>query len=249
MSPILVICDHARNTIPSDFEKLGLDDAAINSHIAFDLGAADLAQELADRLRCRAVLSNFSRLLIDPNRGLDDPTLVMKLSDGQIIPGNRWVDRHHDGAALAERIERFYRPYHGAVSEAIEALIAAGLVPIIVSIHSFTPIWQDALRPWQAAILWDSDRRLRDHMMAHFVEYPEICFGDNEPYSGRLKNDTLYRHATARGLPHGLIEVRQDITTDAVQRADWADRLAAIIEKAAADPVLQQPIFTPSRVD
>jgi len=115
--------------------------------------------------------------------------------------------------------------------------------------HSFTPIWKGEPRPWQAAILWDSDTRLRDHLMSHFMNTPEICFGDNEPYSGRLKNDTMYRQATAKGLPHGLIEVRQDITTDPVQRAQWADRLANILERAAADPLLQRQIFTPSSVD
>lgn len=246
---ILILCDHARNHIPEHYQGLGLSDADLKSHIAYDLGAADLAMELADRLSCSAILSSFSRLLIDPNRGLDDPTLVMKLSDGHIIPGNRLVDRHSDVTEFHNRIETFYRPYHQAIAQAVDAFLARGIVPLLVSMHSFTPIWKGEPRPWQAAILWDSDTRLRDHLVSYFMNTPEICFGDNEPYSGRLKNDTMYRHATAKGLPHGLIEVRQDITTDPVERAKWADQLAIILERAAADPLLQQQIFTPSSVD
>ncbi len=245
-SPFLIICDHARNDIPAEYHDLGLEKEQLTTHIAYDLGAAALAQEMAVQLDCRAILSSFSRLLIDPNRGVDDPTLVMKLSDGHVIPGNRSVDWYHDRAEMQRRIDHFYTPYHNAIAAAVDGISAQGLVPIIVSMHSFTPFWKNEMRPWHGGVLWDSDRRLADYLMAHFAQDPAICFGDNEPYSGRLKNDTMYRQATSKGLPHALIEVRQDITTDPVQRQAWAARLSGILQDAANDPLLQKKIFTPS---
>lgn len=231
----LILCDHASNYIPEHYQGLGVSAESLKSHIAYDIGAAEIARNLSERLGCPAILSRFSRLLIDPNRGQDDPTLVMKLSDGEIIPGNRDVDRFRNSDELELRLARFYRPYDLAISTAIDKAQAAGEVPIILSVHSFTPIWKGQTRPWEGAILWDQDPRLRDHMIRYFAAQPDICFGDNEPYSGRLKNDCMNRHATSRGLPHGLIEIRQDIASSAERREIWVNYLSQIMQNAALD--------------
>jgi predicted N-formylglutamate amidohydrolase len=175
-------------------------------------------------------MSRFSRLLIDPNRGVDDPTLLMRLSDGAVVPGNARAD----STEKARRIERYYEPYHQAVDAAIEAAIAGGHPPALVSIHSFTPLWRGIRRPWEIGMLWDTDPRLAVPMIEMFRQDPLLTVGDNEPYSGRLKGDTMYRHGTLRGLAHSLVELRQDLIADEPGQAEWAGRLADVL-KALVD--------------
>jgi predicted N-formylglutamate amidohydrolase len=227
----LVICDHAANAMPAEFGGLGLEPAQLERHIAYDIGAAWTTRRLAVRLGCPAVLSTFSRLLIDPNRGEDDPTLVMRLSDGAIIPGNARLDE----AGVAERTRRFYRPYDGAVGAAIDVAEANGAPPAIISIHSFTPRWRAAVRPWHVGLLWDRDDRIVAPLFAALRRDPELVVGDNEPYAGWLKGDTIDRHATARGLPNVLIELRQDLIATQADAEAWGDRLAAMLRPIIAD--------------
>lgn len=229
----LVICDHASNFVPPELNALGLPQSQLERHIAYDLGALEVAQKIAETLQCPMVASQFSRLLIDPNRGLDDPTLVMKLSDGAVVPENKNVDPFRDRTAWQARIDAFYLPYNQAIEASISAALDAGTVPIILSVHSFTPVWRGAQRPWHAAVLWDKDDRLRNVMVDYMRGQADICFGDNEPYSGRLKNDCLYRHGTQNGLPHALIELRQDEIADAERQAVWAAHMVAILTQAA----------------
>jgi predicted N-formylglutamate amidohydrolase len=222
---LLVLCDHADNALPEEYGTLGLRPQDLNRHIAYDLGAAAVAERLAETLGAPALLASFSRLLIDPNRGLDDPTLIMQISDGLIVPGNVGLG----AAEIAARIERFYTPYHRAIGRAVEAGLRAGKPPVIVSVHSFTQAWRGVPRPWAVSVLWDKDPRLALPLFAGLNAMPDIEVGDNEPYSGQLKGDTLYRHATARGLAHALIEIRQDLILSPEGQAEWADRLAAVL--------------------
>ena len=228
----LILCDHASNFVPSELGALGLPQGDLDRHIAYDIGALDVAEKIAETLNCPLVASQFSRLLIDPNRGLDDPTLVMKLSDGSIIPANKNIDPFQDKAAWQGRIDAYYRPYNQAIEAAIDDALGAGQVPIILSVHSFTPIWRGQARPWQAAVLWDQDARLRDVLIDYMAHQDGIHFGDNEPYSGRLKNDCLYRHGTQKGLPHALIELRQDLIGDEAGRAAWAAHMVEVMRRA-----------------
>ena len=228
----LIICDHASNYIPAALNGLGLPETDLERHIAYDIGAFEVAQRIADELNCPLVASQFSRLLIDPNRGLDDPTLVMKLSDGAIIPANRTLDPFHDKAAWQARIDDYYKPYDQAIEQAIDNARAAGHVPIILSVHSFTPLWRGQKRPWHAAVLWDKDDRLRNLMLDYMALQKDICFGDNAPYSGHLKNDCLYRHGTQKGLPHALIELRQDEISSTAGQVRWATHMVEIMKQA-----------------
>ncbi len=228
----LVICDHASNFVPPELQGLGLPQGELERHIAYDIGALHVAEAIAEKLDCPLVASQFSRLLIDPNRGLDDPTLVMKLSDGAIIPANEKIDMFQDKAAWQARIDDYYAPYNQAIEAALVAAEEAGDVPIILSVHSFTPQWRGQKRPWQAAVLWDKDDRLRNVMVDYMAAQSSIHFGDNEPYSGRLKNDCLYRHGTQKGLPHALIELRQDLIGDEAGVTQWAAHMVAVMRRA-----------------
>jgi predicted N-formylglutamate amidohydrolase len=224
---LLILCDHAENTIPQPYANLGLRSEDLNRHIAYDLGAAPVAECLAELLGAPALLSRFSRLLIDPNRGLDDPTLIMQISDGLVVPGNAGLDE----AAVAARVARYYAPYHQAIERAIDAGIAAGKPPAVVSVHSFTQAWKGVPRPWSVGVLWDKDPRLALPLLEGFRAIPGVVVGDNAPYTGQLKGDTLYRHGTRRGLAHALIEVRQDLILGPEGQAEWATRLAEVLRK------------------
>jgi predicted N-formylglutamate amidohydrolase len=231
---LLIVCDHAENRLPAEYGDLGLPAAEFRRHIAYDPGAAAVTRALAARLGVLAVLSTFSRLLIDANRGEDDPTLIMRLSDGAVVPGNARVD----AAERARRIARFHAPYHAAIAAAIEKALAAGKPPALFSVHSFTPVWRGYVRPWHAGVLWDTDPRFALPLIAALRESGDIVVGDNEPYSGALANDTMYRHATRRGLAHGLIEIRQDLIADEAGVTAWVERLAPILTHLNALPEL-----------
>jgi predicted N-formylglutamate amidohydrolase len=228
---LLILCDHAENTIPETYGTLGLRPEDLHRHIAYDLGAAEVAQRLAETLGAPAVLSRFSRLLIDPNRGCDDPTLIMQISDGLIVPGNVGLDAEE----VELRIACYYEPYHRAIERAIDAGFAAGKAPVIVSVHSFTQAWKGTPRPWSVGVLWDKDPRLALPLLAALRTIPDIEVGDNAPYSGQLKGDTLYRHGTKQGLAHALIEVRQDLVLGPASQAEWAKRLAGVLSQVLSD--------------
>ena len=225
---LLFLCDHASNQVPPELDLLGLTESDFARHIAYDIGAAELTRALADLSSAPALIARWSRLVVDLNRGGDDPTVVMKLSDGRIIPGNRDLDR----AGVDERIRRFHAPYHAAIAETVRQAVGQGILPILVSIHSFTPVWRGHQRPWHIGILWDRDGRLALPLLERLRREPDIQVGDNEPYSGELENDTLYRHGTMNGLPHVLIEVRQDLIGDAEGVHVWAARLHAALGDA-----------------
>ncbi len=218
----LVTCDHASNHVPDWIGggSLGIGPDDMARHIAYDVGAAGLAMRLAEALDSPCILSNFSRLVIDPNRGEDDPTLVMKLYDGTIIPANR----HAGMAEVAERLTRLYRPYHDALAR----LAARRPDTVIVAVHSFTPCLKGrSPRPWHAGVLHSPvDERLSRVLIDRLRTEPALCVGDNEPYSGHLPGDAIDRHALRQGRLNTLIEVRNDLIGDAQGQADWAARLA-----------------------
>ena len=226
-SGVLVICDHASNAFPPGYGALGLPRETLERHIAYDIGAAWLTRRLATRLNAPAVLSTFSRLLIDPNRGADDPTLVMRISDGAIIPGNARID-----AAEVERRRRlFWAPYRDAVATKVEQMLATGAPPAILSMHSFTPLWRGVARPWKIGVLWDADPRLPRGLLEALARDGDLAsdeIGDNEPYDGGLAGDTIDTIATSRGLSNALIEVRQDLIATPEDAEAWADRLARL---------------------
>lgn len=220
----LITCDHAANTVPDSVNNgsLGLAPADMARHIAYDVGAAGVTYALADLLDAPAILSNFSRLVIDPNRGEDDPTLLMRLYDGTIIPGNR----HADLAEREHRLNTCYRPYHAAHAK----MAARQDDTVLVSIHSYTPQLNGyPLRPWHIGILHGKDARFSIPLLARLRQEPDLCVGENEPYGGHLDGDSVDRHAIAHGRLNTLIEIRNDLIKTEAQQVAWAERLAPIL--------------------
>lgn len=224
----LVTCDHATNRVPDwvNGGDLGIAPADMARHIAWDVGAAGLAAALAERLDSPCLLSDFSRLVIDPNRGEDDPTLLMKLYDGTIIPANR----HAGPEELERRMAALYRPYHAAYAD----LAARRPDTVICAVHSFTPRLNGRPpRPWQVGILYSHlDERLSRRVLDLLHAEPDLCVGDNEPYSGHLPGDAIDRHALSQGRHNTLIELRNDLIATPAQQSAWAARLAPILERA-----------------
>jgi predicted N-formylglutamate amidohydrolase len=219
----VVLADHARNRVPAALDRLGLPHAPLERHIAYDIGVEWMTRRLAERLDAPALLHGYSRLIIDPNRPLDDPTSICAISDGVVVPGNRDVAPE----AAAERAAAFHRPYHTAVDAEIRRIEALGTVPAVISMHSFTAALRGAERPWHVGILWAEDGRIPKPLMTALAADGSICVGDNEPYSGRnLHGYTMETHALPRGLPNVLIEVRQDLIATEAEAVAWADRLA-----------------------
>jgi predicted N-formylglutamate amidohydrolase len=225
---VLVLCDHASTACPPEIGELGLPEADLDRHIAYDVGARRVAIALAELLDAPAVLSTFSRLVIDPNRGEDDPTLVMKLYDGSIIPANRRVD----AAEVERRLDAYHRPYHDAIDEMIDVALATGSEPRLISVHSFTPQFRGRPpRPWHVGVLWDDDDRLAGPLIERLRAEPDLCVGDNEPYTGQLQGDCMWRHGTQRGVAHALIEIRNDLIRTLEDQVAWAERLAPIFRE------------------
>lgn len=229
---LLLLCDHASNALPDGYGTLGLPREELQRHIAYDIGAEGVTRRLAAALGVPALMTRFSRLLIDCNRGEDDPTLIMRLSDGAVVPGNRTLTAEE----RERRIARYYRPYHVAIAEVIDLALAGEVAPVLLSVHSFTHAWRGAARPWHAAVLWDKDPRLARALLAALGTEPGLAVGDNEPYTGRLRGDCLWRHGTSRGLAHAIVEIRQDLIASEAGQAEWADRLARVMLSALAQP-------------
>lgn len=225
---LLLIADHASRAVPKEYGALGLQPDIFDRHIAYDIGVEMLTRKLAQQLDAPAVLGGFSRLLIDPNRGEDDPTLIMQLSDGAVIPANYPLTANE----REKRLNQFYRPYHRAVDATCNTMRANNdKAPFVVSIHSYTPVWKTTPRPWHIALLWDKDDRAITPFLSLLREDGSLIVGDNEPYDGALRNDTLFRHCTAKGYANVLIEVRQDLIATEQGAQEWADRLAPILRQ------------------
>lgn len=224
-SGMLLVADHASNHVPADIE-LGIPAALLDEHVAVDIGVAPLAEALCARLGCPAVLGAVSRLVVDCNREEDAPGLIPTASDGRTISGNVALD----AAAREARIARFFRPYH----EAVAVAIAGGRPRLLISLHSFTPRLASAPveRPWQVGVLYNRDER------AARIALPLLAaagvVGDNEPYSGRVLNATMNRHAEGNGIPYLGLEVRQDLIGDARGVARWCAVLAPVITETLA---------------
>ncbi|MCI0734860.1 MAG: N-formylglutamate amidohydrolase [Beijerinckiaceae bacterium] len=239
---VLFLCDHATNALPDCYGTLGLAREQLDRHIGYDIGAAWITRSLARSFGAPAILTRFSRLLIDPNRGTDDPTLVMRISDGAIIPGNAKVP----AGEIELRRMHYWLPYRDAISDTIEAMLNQGPPPAVVSIHTFTPCWRGRQRPWEIGILWDSDPRFAKPLIKALCN-EGLCAGDNEPYDGALIGDTLDEEVTRRGLAGLLIETRQDLVETEPAAIAWGERLARILRPVLSRPEIHQIGFYPSR--
>lgn len=221
---ILVVADHASNRVPEGI-SLGIDPALMNEHIAIDVGVARVAERMAQRAGIAAYLGNVSRLVCDFNRYPDAPGIMPEVSDGHLIPGNELSEEER-----SERIARYFLPYHRRLAELLDEAPPA----LILSLHSFTPRLStcDKPRPWQIGILYNQDDRPARIAMS-LLEAEGLIVGDQQPYSGKLLNATMNRHAEAEGRPYLSVEVRQDLITDEAGQDEWAERLTRLCNEVA----------------
>jgi predicted N-formylglutamate amidohydrolase len=234
-APYVFVCDHASNRIPRTLGNLGVAPHFLLEHIAWDVGASAVARRLCARFRAGAVLANYSRLVIDLNRGLTDPSAIPEISDGVPIPGNTGLDE----AQIGQRVDALYAPYHAEIDALIERRTGDERTPVFVGVHSFTPRFQGFERPWHIGILWDVDPRLPLPLIAELEKVPGIVVGNNEPYSGRHPADySIDHHAEPRGLAHAGIEIRQDLIEDEEGQDYWADLLGNALETVFTVPEL-----------
>jgi len=234
---VLLVCDHASRRIPRRLDNLGLDELALRRHIACDIGAVDVARRLSGLLDAPGILASYSRLVVDCNRHLSDPTSIPAVSDGEFVPGNH--DLSQQDKEL--RAQTIFHPYHDAIGQRLERFVDAGTVPALIAIHSFTPIFNSMSRPWQIGILWDTDPRIPVPLMDKLRRIPGVVVGDNEPYSGKAPADyTIDHHAEPAGMPHVSIEVRQDL----ISTPEGADRWSAILGGVLAEILADDGLYT-----
>lgn len=230
-APILLTCDHASRRIPRRLGDLGLAEHDLARHIAWDIGAADVTGHMARALDAPAILSGYSRLVVDCNRHLHDPSLMPAVSDSTPIAANA-------GLAPADRearIDQLYHPYHQAIAQRLDRFAAAGILPVFLSIHSCTPEMNGRFRPWHIGVCWADDRRLAGPVMEALGRDPDIVVGDNQPYNLDLREDySVPVHAIRRGLPHLQVEVRQDLVATPAGAMHWADLLLAALRPTLA---------------
>jgi len=235
-TPLLLLCDHASARIPPGLDNLGLSAGQLSAHIAVDIGAAAVTRLLAERLGASAILARWSRLVIDLNRDPEDFTSIREISDGVLVPGNRDLTP----AERARRRTEIFDPYHQAVAAWIRARAAGGQAPAIVSLHSFTPELGGVARGWHAGVLTNRDRRLGRLALETLAGLdPTLVLGDNKPYSGLSDYGySIETHALPAGLPNLLLEIRQDLITDADGQRRWAGLVEKVLARALAAPDL-----------
>jgi predicted N-formylglutamate amidohydrolase len=235
---VLIVGDHASNAMPGMLDNLGLDDVALEQHIAYDIGSKKLIHHLSQHLDAPAILAGYSRLIVDLNRSLEDESAMPEVSDNTVIKGNQNMSDEHRNA----RIHSFYTPYRKAIDMMLHRFKEKETVPAFISIHSFTPEISGFSRPWHAGVLWDKDPRIPVPLMKKLCAHPDgFHIGDNEPYSGKHPADyTIDHHAEAAGLPHVSVEIRQDL----INTEDGAERWATILDDALHDILADPELYS-----
>lgn len=231
-SPYVLLCEHASNYIPAEYAGLGLQGVDLRRHIAWDIGAADLARLLSHRLDAPLILSGYSRLLIDCNRPLLTPTSIPTRSEDTEIPGNHGLDAEE----RARRAAAYFRPFQDRVVAMLDGRQRSGTPTIVFGVHSFTPVFRGVARPWQCGVLYGAATGFGRGLVARLAADPGLNVGDNQPY--QIGGDTDYTvpvHGDGRGLPAALLEVRQDLLATAEGIEEWARRLVPALAGIAAE--------------
>jgi predicted N-formylglutamate amidohydrolase len=229
-SPFFLTCDHASARIPRKLGTLGVSAEDLQRHIAWDIGAAGAAVKLADALDAFAILSGYSRLVIDCNRRPGIPQSIVRMSEATRIPGNEVVTVDE----ATTRARELFHPYHDRIRSELDTRRAQQRPTILISVHSFTPTFHGVTRPWHAGLLYNRDARLATELLQRLRTEHRLVIGDNEPYA--VGDDTDYTipvHGEQRGLLHVGIELRQDLVATAAGQTEWAERLARALVSIA----------------
>jgi len=225
-SPFLLVCDHYGRLLPRQLGGLGLSDADLSRHIAYDIGIAEVAGQLAAMLGAHLIAQRYSRLVIDCNRRPWGSASIAALSETTAIPGNARVSPRERDA----RRHEIFDPYHHCINDAIVRRIQERRPTVLVSLHSFTPVYCGVERPWHVGVLYREGQLLPQMLLTHLRQEGDLVVGDNEPYAVSDATDyTIPVHGEARGLIHSGIEIRQDQIADAAGQSQWAQRLARLL--------------------
>ena len=227
-SPFFFTCDHYGRLIPRALGDLGVAESELDRHIAWDVGIAGVANLLAKELGVHLIAQRYSRLVIDCNRPFKSSGSVPLISEATEIPGNSGLTREQ----ITARQQSIFAPYHAHIAQALDARKACGLPTILVSLHSFTPIYAGIARPWHIGTLYHYDARLPHMLRDKLRAEGDLVVGDNEPYAVSDTTDyTIPVHGEKRGLMHTGIEIRQDLITDHAGQHEWAERLARLLRE------------------
>ena len=236
--PVIIVCDHASNRFPASLSNLGLAEHHLQDHIAWDIGAAGVAQRLAELLDASIVRAMYSRLVVDLNRALHDAGAFPQISDGLLVPGNLGLSIETKG----QRARELFHPYHTAIRNLLKAKTTDEQWPVLIAIHSFTPRLHGVERPCHIGVLWETDPRLPLPLMRALRSGADIAVGDNEPYSGHHPADyTIDHHAERLGIAHSGIEIRQDLIRDDLGQERLATHLAEALSSVLSDDVFYDP--------
>lgn len=233
---LIILCDHATNHVPEGYDNLGVSAEDLDDHIGWDIGAAEITRQMCDLMGCTAVLAPVSRLFIDFNRELDDPTLLPEVSDGVAIPGNQGISAEE----VRARTAAYYTPFHEAAAASVKAHLEAGVVPLVVGMHTFTAEMNGEKRPWHAGFLWNKDPRLAQALIGLMERETDLVIGDNMPYSGRALYYTMQRHGADHGVPQTTIEIRQDLVEKPAMVTEWAALMADLLDECLRRPDIAQ---------
>jgi len=229
-SMFVLTCDHAGSRIPRKLDKLGLSDSELKTHVALDLGVADLGRRLCARLDAFAIFQNYSRLVVDVNRPPGAVDSIVTLSERTRVAANEGLAP----GAVRQRVEELFRPYHRRIAAELDRRIASGRRVVLVSLHTFTPVYMDEPRPWHVGVLYGRDSRFAARVLAGLRADPTLVVGDNQPYAVSDASDyTLVTHGEKRGIEHVELEIRQDLLADNSTRNSWSERLGSMLEQAA----------------
>ena len=230
LSQLIITCEHGGGDIPTEYGKLGLSEQELNTHIARDKGARETSALLAQKLGCYAIVGKYSRLLVDLNRRENENELILECSDKVEVPENKNIS----AAERENRLQKYYRPYYKAISDKIAQIKANGKMPILFSVHSFTPQLKGGdYRPWNAGILWHQPTKLGRFVFDELAKTEGKNVGINVPYDlTKCNTGAVIICGEEKGLDYGLIEIRDDEYDNLSQGAEWwSDKLAEILKK------------------
>jgi predicted N-formylglutamate amidohydrolase len=227
-SPFFLTSDHYGRLIPRALGDLGVAASEWERHIAWDIGIAGVAERVSQALGAHLIAQRYSRLVIDCNRPLDVPSSIPDISEVTRIPGNEALPRD----AVAQRQQSIFAPYHERITQALDARARDNRPTILISLHSFTPVYTGISRPWHIGTLYNRDSRLPRRLLDLLRAEPGLVVGDNQPYAvSDITDYTIPVHGEQRGLLHTGIEIRQDLITEETGQREWAERLVRLLRK------------------
>lgn len=231
-SPVVLICDHASNHLPSRYGSLGLTSADLQKHFAWDPGALAVSRRLSELLDAPLVHGCLSRLVIDVNRDPSDVDSIVETADGVKAPGNANLSP----AERRRRVAEIYAPYHAAIEGLLAGRARQGRRSVLIAIHTFSPSLSGVARPWHCGVIFASDPRMGHALVEKLRSEAGLLVGVNEPYapSDRVYH-TMSRHGEANGHPAAMIEIRNDLVADIEAQKAWAARLAPLLKEAAQE--------------